>query len=838
MSDPDPVGSVATQSDKNEFVYVGYESQSEEIVTYVDETDGLTIGAPAGNSTFSQGDTTSNTDISNFLHRPVKIDTFSWLESDVQGVKRTISPWSLWATNPAVTAKLQNYAFMRGDLHLKIVVNASPFYYGMLQATYLPLPVFKPSTIVNDAGLRYLIPYSQRPRLVVDPQHQEAGELILPFIYNYNMITNGLASAYAALGQLDFIIYAPLQSANGVAGSGITITTYAWMDNIVLSGATCQYAAQSDEYGEGCVSKPASTVARAASYFERIPFIGPFATATRIGASAISSIASLFGFTNVPVILDTVPQRPEAFPKMASTELGFPIEKLTFDPKNELSIDPRIIGLPDGSDEMMLCSLMQRESFLTSCTWATSNNVDDIMFYSRVNPNLLDVDAATNAKVYFTPMAYFSRLFKNWRGDIIFKFKIVASKYHKGRLRISYDPAGTATQNIGLVPDTTNLVQTVIIDIGEVNEVEFRVPYQQAAQFLSTRNDINVGNKGWAPNAVPPTFPYDPTYDNGFITVRVLNILSAPVASSNVSILVYVRAAPTLEVANPQSIDTTHRLSCYAPQSEYLREETTELTDNLGGVSLAADNQYQVHFGENVRSLRQVLRRYAYHSTSWINVPPSPTGDTLAICTKRFYKPPTSPGYLANGTEVANSIIAGSPSPYNYCQYTTLAYVMNSFLAYRGSINWSFNPIVSGSAVSEVRVSRDNLFGGVAGYKSVSVTGSANVFAKTMLDARTDGEAGQAVTNGFVNPGMNVQCPMYTASKFQSTAPVNANLGVAMDGSINDCFVLEVLFKNNVGATATPILVNSYVGVGTDFSLHFFMNVPTLYVYSVVPTPV
>jgi len=31
-----------------------------------------------------------------------------------------------------------------------------------------------------------------------------------------------------------------------------------------------------------------------------------------------------------------------------------------------------------------------------------------------------------------TPMAWLSNLFANWRGDVIFTFKIIASQYHKG----------------------------------------------------------------------------------------------------------------------------------------------------------------------------------------------------------------------------------------------------------------------------------------------------------------------------------------------------------------------------------------------------------------------
>lgn len=867
-----------------------YFEQSEEtkdIVSFIDENEGGNIGSGAGNNVYATMDATKDTDLANFLRRPVRIDSYTWLESDTVGVKQTINPWYLWATNPAIQNKLHNYAFIRGDLHIKIVINASPFYYGMTQVSYLPLQVDKPSTIVNDAGTRYLILLSQRPRMYLDPQKQEAGCMTLPFLLQQNMLYNQGAANFAALGQLDYTIYSVLKSANGVTGAGISVTTYAWMENVTLSGASVVYAAQSDEYGEGPISKPASAVANAASYLEKVPVIGPFATATRIGASAVSAIASIFGFTNVPVIEDTKPMRNEPFPKLASSEISHPVEKLTLDPKNELSIDPRVVGMPDGTDEMMISNLVQRESYLCSAAWTTSNATDDVLFYSQVNPRRYDNDGATNAKLYMTPMCFISNLFDNWRGDIIFKFKIVASKYHKGRLRLSFDPCGDNTYNMTTVPNSTNIIHTKIIDIGEVNEVEFRVPYQQAKQFLYVRPSVAAASKGWAVNTPIPTAPYiwSSLYDNGVISLRVLNILTAPIASSSVDILVYVRAAENLEFANPTIIDPDHVTSYFAPQSEDIpivktkfaslpeiddnvkleigvgqnveivyppetgtgieiyypqseeyAEETAELSSNMGILSLPSKDQYTVHFGENIKSLRQLLRRYNYHSTNYFGIAASTGGNTWQQGIKHFYKVPTTPGYISTGTETAVSLLGGANYNYNFCQMTHIAYIMNAFLAYRGSINWSFNAQTATGPLSEMRVSRNNYANYQASYTTQGWFATTKSFyARNITSIKFDGNAGQAITNCNTNAGMNVQCPNYSAYSFQFTNPANANLGVTTDGSAYDQYTLELITKQSTSAIDNPFTVSSYVGIGTDFSLHYFINVPTLWIYSALP---
>lgn len=823
------------------------QSESIGLTHYIDENAGLTVGV-ASSDAGATVDATSGSDIADFFARPVRIDSRTWLESATVGVLgSSINPWSLWATNTFVKKKLDNYAFFRGNLHVKVVINASPFYYGMTKMIYLPRHTDKTTTAVVDLGNRWLIPYSQRPLIDINPQSGEAGEMVLPFIYTKNFLDNTTATEYANMGVLDYIIYSILRSANGVTGTGVSITTYAWATEVVLSGPTVAFAAQSeeftmqsDEYGDGCVSRPASQVAEAASYFEQIPIIGPFAVATRIGAGAISAIARLFGFTNVPVIADTVPQRPEAFPKLASSEIGFPVEKLTLDPKNELSVDPRVIGMPDGTDEMMISSIAMRESYLTSAEWSTGDAVDTVLFWSRVNPKLYDNDNGTlisgQQLLYMTPMCFMANIFNHWRGDIIFKFKVVCSKYHKGRLRLSFDPSKFTGQDLSTVVQSTNVVRTAIIDIGETNEVEFTIPYQQALQFLVNRPSLAAADKGWAANTAFGTYPANPDYDNGAISLRVLNVLTAPVASSDVNILIFVRAGSNIEFANPTPIDPDNTLSPFTPQSEVYSERAVEMSLDMGTTRKHPENQYTVYFGENIRSLRQLMRRYELHSTKQYSIPLN-AAPTNRYLTNIFYPPPTSPGYITTGTEQALKIVGSEEvTGYNYCMYTMAAYVSNAFLAYRGSYHWTFNTLTSGLPLPETKVTRVNAVIPTASYSvATSTSVNKNATARELLFNCDPGTAAQAITNGHTQAGFNISCPMYSGHKFHYCVPERANLGVASDGSGLEALRLQSMVMTDAGSVATSVIMRQYVSIGTDFSLHFFLNVPTLWIYSEIP---
>jgi hypothetical protein len=814
-----------------------YTLQSDEqvIVEFVDETNTTDTGMKAGNNGFSVRDGTTSTQMAGFLSRPVRISTFTWSEADIPSIKTTINPWYLWANNPYIRNKLNNYSFIRGNLKIRFQISVSPFYYGSMMASYQPLTAFTPSTIINDAGTRYFIPYSQRPHIMIEPQHEDAYTMTLPFIYPGNWLDVQNATAWQVQGTISFLIYSALQSANGVSGSGATIVTYAWLEDVELSGASVGYALQSDEYGEGCVSKPASTIARFASSMSDVPIIGPFAKATSIGASAVSAIASLFGFTNVPVIEDTHPQRPEAFPKLGSSDIAFPVEKLTLDPKNELSVDPRIVGLDSGHDEMSLVSIATRESYLSTASWTTADLTDQILFYSRVNPHLYDNDNGTDALLYMTPSSFIASLFNEWRGDIIFRFKVVCSQYHKGKLRVSFDPTAYTAQNIGNTLTTSNVVYTAIIDIGKTDEVEFRVPYQQATQFLTVRALSTAAEKGWATRtSVPSPYPYNSLYDNGFLTLRVMNTLTAPVSSSSVDVMIFTRAADNIEFANPTAADLSHQLSPFAPQSAEFQDNGEVMSMVLGSASMAPENQYLVHYGENIRSLRQLLRRYEHICTVQQVTTTSMTFNYID-----FNKMPPTPGYVTTGPWSANKIVGAGTSNYNFTQFSFLSYISPAFLVYRGSTNWSFNvhSATTGVNFKSLRVVKNNVSANNFGPRTVNyAAANANKGAWGAMTYNHPGSCSSALTNQLTQSGLNVQCPNYSKYKFQSTNPLNANTGVFYDGSNLDAFTLENTYAQ--GGSAIVIDTDIYCAAGTDFSLHFFLNVPTLYVYRSVPTPV
>lgn len=808
----------------------------QETVQFTDEQEVTDEGYVTPLDTNALTDQINTADLATFLARPVRISSFTWFEADsADAALQTLKPWHLFFNDTRIKFKLNNFAFIRCDLKIKVMINASPFYYGCMGMTYLPLPVVTPSTIVNPTNLSSLIPLSQRPISYIYPQHSMGAEMTLPFFLHKNWLDINTANDFLDMGELAFTPFTVLRSANGVVGTGVTVQVYAWAENVQLSGATLSLALQSkvkDEYGNGPISGPASTVARMAGMMRKIPIIGKFATATEIGANAISGIASIFGFTNVPVIENVVPYQVRAFPSLASTEIGFPNEKLTLHAKNELTIDPTVVGAPAG-DPLAIENFVNRESLITRTTWDTASPVDHILFYSRVHPFMFDQSGNTNNSVINqTPLSIPAQLFDGWRGDIIFRFKIIASPYHKGRIIISFDPQGDVVNNVVTVPLVSSAIYTQIVDLGADDDVEIVVPYNQALPFLATNPTFNTGNIPFK-TVFNPTWNVTEGVDNGAIIVRVLTTLTAPVVSAPVNILCYVRGGDNMEFGNPRA--PAFSVSNFQVQSKpvSVEDKSIKTMSNVGVMTLP--DQMRINYGEVIKSFRVLLRRANFiYTTGEID-----TTLNYALLRSNFGKLPPYYGYDPGGIHSGAKIVGAGSAPFNYVKQTPLSVLLPCFIGYRGSGVWTFN-CESSEVLKSIYIYRKPEFNNLVASDSVTtfaLPANRSDIPRQNYVYKEGGASGAALTNQLTQSGLSVLCPNYNDYKFNSTRPTSATKppqsGTSYDGAAQDSFTMQVKIKASANVINTTI--DRFWHAGPDFQPLFFINAPSLYYQSSAP---
>ncbi len=799
-------------------------SSGVETTDFIDSRQGVSVGSSSTPLDYEVADAQTSATLARYLQRPVRISTFSWAQASALGATLvTLNPWHLFLDNASIKAKIQNFAFIRGNLKIKIVTNGSPFLYGTARAVYRPLPNFKTTTIAGPAA-EQLIPLSQLPGSLIYPSHSEGVEMTLPFLWPRSFLRLNKAQDFIDMGQLVMVVYSPLLSANGTTSS-VTVQTYAWMEDVVLAGPTLAPVLQGDEYGVGPVSAPASAVAAVAKKLVDVPVIGKFAKATEIGASAVSTVAKLFGFTNVPVIAEAQPMRNAPFPSLASAEIGYPSEKLALDPKNELSIDPAIAGC-SSDDELAISNFATRESFLARTTWSTATAVDTPLFTSLVQPQLGNKTFVPGgARFQFTPMGLPAVMFRNWRGDITFRFKFIASPFHKGRVRISYDPYSDLVQTTG---DTGPYTFNKIVDLGAETDVEVTIPYQQALPWCYNRTEPNNGD--WS-TSTTPSVAHSDTFSNGIISLKVLTALTAPVSTSSIDVLVYVKGAPNLQFSNPSSSD--YSLTPFALQSlEYDEESTENMTMGVTSEEHVT-NRALVNFGENVLSLRSLMRRQNLLDILPIGTATANTSGVYQITQTRF---PPHYGYDPSGLNTAKGVITvGSNYNFNFVKTTPWHLIANCFLAQRGSMIWTFNPH-KGWATTSSRITRVNgLFSGYAANYKSTINTNINVVACGLWRNPEGTGAGGSVTHTQTTNGHSVLAPSYSPFKFQSTDPINSTSpggtsSSMYDGTIYDTLSIEYPYDTRSGNLVLDNeQVERYFGIGTDYTLHFFLNCPTLY---------
>jgi hypothetical protein len=799
----------------------------------------------------AQADGTPSIELGQFLSRPTRIASFSWTGANSSGTLiDDIYPWYEFLNNTVIKRKIENFAFIRGDLHLKITVNASPFYFGLARTYYCPLQTiadFERIDYGNASVNMKRIQTSQHPGVFILPQANVGGEITAPFFFPKNWLDLGSASEVQGMGRLYTMVEYPLDTANGVSAPALNVQVFAWMENVELMGPTISGTLQSgrapceDEFvGHGQISAPASAVSRIATTMKDIPIIGRFAQATSIGASAVGKIASLWGYTNTPVIDDVHAFVPRNLPGLASSEIGIGLEKFTLDPKQELSIDPSLNGLPS-QDELSMSYLMKKESLLTVAPWSTSNISDDLLFNARIEPSLgasnVLVGPPAQSLVALTVQANVASLFQYWRGDIIFRVQIIGTKFHKGRLRISYDPVG----QIGINADSINAVFTHIVDIGEENNIEFRVPWHQSIAWKTCRTPAQVSADG---SYSTSSLSQSPGYANGLFTIRVLNTLTAPVTTSTIGLAIFVRGGDELEFSVPIDLTPQSSNAMYSFRNaqsgmgmgsiDTMENEITRVT--IGdSKSKPHDKRYLQNFGEVVPSLRKLLRRSSL--LEYISL------DDVSASSLAFWKatwPLTTPvpGYANDGMHAATG---GS---INFVPMHPATFVRYMFSAWKGGMRYHIQFAPGSQAnmddVTVVRISNPTTALARASTNVSTNLTDRSARASFLMTNGALGAGASAITATRNQCGISVEAPYYSAYNFSMNTVVNNTTGpTSYSYDYNNQFgIISFVDPTTGGATnLSQVAVKKFASIAPDWNVYFFVSVPTIYYFSTPSIP-
>lgn len=517
-------------------------SERQKNVQFAADTHSWHYEVPADrDSTFGVADTTDT--IQDFMSRPVLVATGELPVGQDYNIE--FNPWQLFFENERVFEKLKNFRNLRCDLKIKLVVNGNPFYYGSYIMYYHPLHTFDTRTSDNNS-LQGIVQYSQMPHVYIDPCEGTGGEITVPYFYNKDAM-NIVEREWKDMGKIVIRTIFPLQHSNDNT-EPIDISVFVMAQNVSISTPTSRVPMenQADEYGKP--SMIAHSIAKAAGWFGEVPMIGKYARATQMIMSSFGDAASMFGYSRPREILEATSVRQRPAGNLAVVNIPDNIGSLALDAKKEVTIDPRVVGL-QSSDEMAIQPLAMRESFVTLFPWAETVASEQHLFSIRVNP--IQGDLTSNGDHYITPSAFTSLPFRYWRGTMRFRFNVIASKYHRGRLKFVWDPEFNAEQS----GNNYNSNYITIVDINQQKDITLDIGWGSNFSYLET------GALALPKFSTTP-FPGSNRWSNGTLSVFVVNSLTSPgPTNSDVAISVFTSMCDDYEVACPDSVFLDGELS-------------------------------------------------------------------------------------------------------------------------------------------------------------------------------------------------------------------------------------------------------------------------------------
>lgn len=557
-----------------------------------------------------------------FLEKPQVVQSGNFTSTDtVSSFPQVAFPF-FYSTIPLWVQKISGYLGIRMDLSFRLVVNATRFQQGRYMLLWKPFGGANSSTTKNVgimAGhVMTLVQRTQMPHAEIDINCDTEIQFDIPFsnVYNFchvRSITSG--TQFNSLGAIQIYPYEVLSAVAGQLSCGYTL--YVSAKNVELIAVAVPQSgrfnttrrgknetnSEQESANMGPISSIMTKVSAATSILTQVPLISSYAKTVGWMSDIIGNTAAVFGYSR-PINLEHANRvTKEIFPYFASVDGPDNSFPLALSYKNELA---SMTGIsPTDLDEMDFSFLATIPTWSRTIKWlpAITHPTGTLLSSFAVSPLGAGVPTTTvNTQnvAHFAPHQFLASRFRYWRGTMVYKFKIVKTEFHSGRLSFSFSPF-TFVQ-AGTVQTYANLpyIHREIVDIRIDNEIILKVPFVSDTPW---KNNI-FGNN------------LDAT---GFFAVHVVDPLIAPdTVTQSVSIILEVCMGPDAEFATPtESLFNTPFYSS-APQMGKIDSiplvqpnSCNEINTNLGAMSTLDDPLINTSLciGEKITSLRKYLRR-------------------------------------------------------------------------------------------------------------------------------------------------------------------------------------------------------------------------------------
>lgn len=613
-------------------------SMPQEILTFVDDTATQKASLPEMKSPHSSimapGSELRTHTIEDILSRPTKITQQTWSVGQTQNtdIYNVAFPDAIIDASDIIKDKLQNFTYLRADICVRVILNASTFQQGKLLAYFAPF-----SRVVGTrATLNEHLPGKTAfPSTVLDAATGNSGDLRIPFVSPYTHYN--LTTQQGDMGNLKITVLNRLQTLENC-----TVTVFAWFENIDLGVPTARpnlalasarniskssVTTSDKEMLYNLIKKGIIRVKKTANTSGNLEFLTPYKSQCddelsslferlEIKPKFVSQIAedkeksqkglvtetlehiggAASGLKNLPVLGDVF--KPVEWiansaskvsallglskPTSVETQSKFQnVPGFGFTHTDGLDQSVMLACKPDNQlqmrgdlfgsnvDEMDINYIAAHSCWFQTFFWPAS--VDPL-----VAPTLNEIAVHPGISPFFqgnyepTLTAFVSAPFRYWRGGLTYKIQAAKTSFHSGRIRIAYVPSGQLAQNYNL--DTC---YSWVMDLRTSDQIEFTIPYISNTQY----KEVTLAGIDGAPNTNSTT---------GVLVTEVLNALRAPdTVSQTIDLNMWISGASDFQLAIPDF--DRYRIGNGTVNSTAPRNELETVTKKTVSVEEAQD---------------------------------------------------------------------------------------------------------------------------------------------------------------------------------------------------------------------------------------------------------
>jgi hypothetical protein len=715
------------------------------------------------------------------------------------------------------------------------MVNGSAFHYGKAIMAYEPYGVA--SRVPHYTQLTCL------PYVSLSPNDDSGGTLSFDIMHQHNFV-----DMTASRGNIDNVAQIWIDTINQLAAVGatttpVTVMIHVWMTNVTLSMATSSsFYPQSGEMEMTSKEAPKTDVL---SRIYKMPYIGKYVKATSVALSAGAEIATLFGYSKPCVYHDDIRAVPYFTGNMTHFNAYDSSTKLSLDHKAEVFVDNTVTGSPDAG-EMDLVSIAKREMLIQPMTVTGSTSYTSSFFQMNVTPSL---SVNTGGYTILSPMAHVATAFRHWRGTMKIRIEIVASPFHRGKLRVCYDPRSRIFSTANF--NAFNKYYSHVIDLSESREYTFCVGWGSNRNYLFAQDPI-TSNLAVGGNVTPENI-----YHNGHISLQLLTPLTAGLTTSaalSIYVNVYASMCDDFEVAQPWGQWLRDKEMYITPTSipvVPLNDEPVETMEPHASVTMELpkadrDNEVDlclnkvpmyiddgklsgIHHGERIRSLRQLLKRYCFVDSVQITRPQN-AGSSIF---RTAIQSPSLP--LFRRYTVFNPSVPITPTAkYRMSRNTFITWFLPAYVGFRGGMRWKYVIMKDSDKVNyhdcwlNYQNSADDTF--IQNYVGIyEPTDTFDQWFYNTSTYATQSENGQTIGIPTKNPVLEFEVPYYGVERFKRIESLEWTDPIISTQARPTQHAYSIYYYGTSAATEDRIPISRFFAAGDDFSLVYYKYAPIIY---------